>query len=188
MEDDTLSFYEERGKEWAAARSGDHDALHAQRFASEAPKGRLLDLGCGPGWHLEHLSSFGHKVCGLEGAETLVRLLGKNNIYLGDMRSMPFSDCSFTGVWANMSYLHLRTNELAAAFSELARVVSVNGLVEMSFYRGEWDGKGFWKDEFGERHYTCLTLESLCEYLPDKLQVVRDIGDDSVLRVRLLRV
>lgn len=188
MKDDTLSFYEERGQEWAAARSGEHDASHAKRFASEAPEGRLLDLGCGPGWHLEHLASYGHSVCGLEASDTLLRLLRKTNICLGDMRSMPFGDSSFTGVWANMSYLHLLTTELAAAFSELARVVSVNGLVEMSFYRGAWDGKGFWKDEFGERHYTCLTMAALCEYLPDELQVVRDVGDDSVLRMRLLRV
>lgn len=188
MQDNTLSFYEERGEEWASARSGDHDAPHAERFAAAAPRGRLLDLGCGPGWHLESLSGFGHQVCGLEGSDTLIRLGGKTSICLGDMRSLPFSDSSFAGVWANMSYLHLETDELAEAFLELARVVSIGGLIEMSFYRGEWVGRGFWKDEFRERHYTCLTMDSIYKYLPDELHVVQDIGDDSVLRVRLLRV
>ncbi len=63
-----------------------------EREAVKLVRGRILDLGCGPGRHALYLQSRGHAVVGLDASPTqvaLARIRGVHDVYLGDLRRIP---------------------------------------------------------------------------------------------------
>lgn len=63
-----------------------------EREAMKFVRGRVLDLGCGPGRHALYLQSRGVRVVGLDASPTqvaLARVRGVREVYLGDLRRMP---------------------------------------------------------------------------------------------------
>lgn len=63
-----------------------------EREAMKAVRGRVLDLGCGPGRHALYLQSKGHEVVGLDASPTqvaLARIRGVEQVYLGNLRQIP---------------------------------------------------------------------------------------------------
>ena len=63
-----------------------------EREAMRAVRGRVLDLGCGPGRHALYLQSKGHAVVGLDASPTqvaLARIRGVEEVYLGNVRRIP---------------------------------------------------------------------------------------------------
>ncbi len=63
-----------------------------EREAMKEVRGRVLDLGCGPGRHALYLQSKGHAVVGLDASPTqvaLARIRGVQEVYLGNVRRIP---------------------------------------------------------------------------------------------------
>lgn len=63
-----------------------------EREAMRFVRGRVLDLGCGPGRHALWLQSRGHDVVGLDASPTqvaLAQIRGVREAYLGDVRRIP---------------------------------------------------------------------------------------------------
>lgn len=63
-----------------------------EREAMKLVRGRVLDLGCGPGRHALYLQSKGHDVVGLDASPTqvaLARIRGVHEVYLGNVRRIP---------------------------------------------------------------------------------------------------
>ena len=63
-----------------------------EREAMKCVRGRVLDLGCGPGRHALYLQGKGHAVVGLDASPTqvaLARIRGVEEVYLGDLRRIP---------------------------------------------------------------------------------------------------
>ncbi len=72
-----------------------------EREAMKAVRGRVLDLGCGPGRHALYLQSKGHRVVGLDASPTqvaLARIRGVGEVYLGNVRRIPKSLGTFDTV------------------------------------------------------------------------------------------
>ena len=63
-----------------------------EREAMKLVRGRVLDLGCGPGRHALYLQQRGHAVVGLDASPTqvaLARIRGVQEVYLGNVRRIP---------------------------------------------------------------------------------------------------
>ena len=63
-----------------------------EREAMKYARGRVLDLGCGPGRHCLYLQSKGHAVVGVDASPTqvaLARIRGVEEVYLGSVRNIP---------------------------------------------------------------------------------------------------
>lgn len=63
-----------------------------EREAMKYARGRILDLGCGPGRHALYLQSRGFQVVGLDASPTqvaLARVRGVREVYPGDVRRLP---------------------------------------------------------------------------------------------------
>ncbi len=63
-----------------------------EREAMKQVRGRVLDLGCGPGRHALYLQSKNHAVVGLDASPTqvaLARIRGVEEVYLGNVRRIP---------------------------------------------------------------------------------------------------
>ncbi len=63
-----------------------------EREAMKEVRGRVLDLGCGPGRHALYLQSKRHAVVGIDASPTqvaLARIRGVQDVYLGDVNRLP---------------------------------------------------------------------------------------------------
>jgi ubiquinone/menaquinone biosynthesis C-methylase UbiE len=92
----------------------------------------LLDLGSGSGRDLQHFSSNGHHVVGLDYSLELLKLA---KVYTGlsvvcaDFSNLPFGDDTFDAIWALGTLLHVTHHDLPTVLSELHRVMKTNAVL-----------------------------------------------------------
>ena len=156
MDDATVARYDELAREWI--ESSHPEAVEVAAALGRSLDGPCADLGCGPGWHLDHL---GIAAIGLDASGPMAReaaLRSGQPIVQGDLEHLPFVSGSLAGAWAAKSYVHLPRTSVPMAWRELHRVVRVGGTVAVQLFRADRDdvvggrkvpGRvfNFWTDE-----------------------------------------
>lgn len=69
-----------------------HQWPKVEREAMKEVRGRVLDVGCGPGRHLLYLQNRGLRVVGIDASSTqvaLARIRGVHEVYHGSVRQLP---------------------------------------------------------------------------------------------------
>jgi ubiquinone/menaquinone biosynthesis C-methylase UbiE len=102
-------------------------------------KGRVLDVGSGPGRDGLILQEKGLDVTCLDASEKMVELSksrGLNSI-VGDFCALSFQDASFDGVWAYTALLHVPKPEIGTALSEISRVLKKGGVFGLGLIEGD---------------------------------------------------
>lgn len=156
----TLAVYNARAEDYAAKfDSGGKAGAHVLRFIEAvAPKGRVLDLGCGTGGASRHMMAAGLDVDAVDASPEMVRVAAKVNGV--DARIATFDDLDsvdeYNGVWANFSLLHAPRAKLPDYFGAVARSLRVGGV----FHIGMKTGTGDVRDGI-ERLYTFVTQNEL---------------------------
>jgi SAM-dependent methyltransferase len=124
------------------------------RFAKRMrERGRVCDLGCGPGHVGHYLRERGVDVFGLDLSPAMVALARELNPTMrfeqGDLRALSLAADSLAGIVAFYSLIHLERSEAEGALRELARVLIPGGLLLLAFHGGEatvhaddWFGRG----------------------------------------------
>ena len=117
-------------------------APYFEALCERAPEGaRVLDLGCGPGWETESLHTRGYDAIGLDLSAAFCSYARREHPadghVVGDMRTLPFSDDSFAGVWACASMLHIAREHLPSVLSEVARILIPGGVLVASVQVGD---------------------------------------------------
>lgn len=101
----------------------------------------VLDIGCGPGRHVIHMTQKGLRVTGLDNAPTALSLtrqwLDKEGLHAGlvlnDMRqSLPFESASFDAVLSTQVIHHAMLATVIGTAREIERVVRPNGMILIS--------------------------------------------------------
>jgi SAM-dependent methyltransferase len=135
-----------------ARKPFDRDLL--DRFAARlSGRGRVCDVGCGPGHVGRYLAERGVDVFGLDLSPAMVALARRLNPAMrfeqGDLRALVLPDASLAGIVAFYSLIHLERSEVVAALIELARVLIPGGLILIAVHGGEgevraddWFGRG----------------------------------------------
>ena len=102
-------------------------------------RGRVLDVGSGPGRDGLILREKGLDVVCLDASEAMVKLSKSRGLesVIGDFCALPFPDSSFDGVWAYTALLHVPKNEVKTAFSEIARVLKKGGVFGLGLIEGD---------------------------------------------------
>lgn len=118
------------------------DREFLDRFATTVKgRGRVVELGCGPGHVAAYLANRGVDVSGLDLSPQMVveagRLFPELEVVVGDMLVLPFGDASLAGVVSFYSVIHFDDGQLAAAFAEMARVLQDGGLLAIAFHIGD---------------------------------------------------
>jgi SAM-dependent methyltransferase len=115
--------------------------------------GPICDMGCGPGQVARYLRGRGAAVCGLDLSPEMVRRARELNpgieFSVGDMLALTgVADCSWGGVAAFYSIIHVPRPSVAAALGELLRALRGGGLLLLTFHigretlhRDEWWGE-----------------------------------------------
>lgn len=156
---DTLAVYEARAADWERRRPPRLEGARA--FATEVgdaahgPPGAVVDLGCGPGWHLPVLPP---GTVAADGAAAMLRRVpshapGAPRAQV-DLRALPFRRHALRAAWANKSYVHLRRSSVPLALWDLHRALAVGGVAHLGLFGGDREHEGFDADEFAGRSFS----------------------------------
>jgi TDG/mug DNA glycosylase family protein len=189
--DPTLSIYDAQAERWTDTRQPSESG-RARALAGAVGRGRVLDLGCGPGWHLPLLGS---RAVGVDGAPAMLALAGRHapghSVVRADVRSLPFRARSFDGLWASRSLVHLRQAEVPLALAEAHRVLAVEAEAVLVLFRGdEPDLIAGDDNDFPGRHFSFWTPEHLERVVVgagfELVNLIEGTGNRMVVNLRRL--
>src|SRR3974390_731956 len=104
-------------------------------------KGKVCDLGCGPGQVARFLRDHGADRLRLDLPPGMVREARRLNPDLefreGNMLALPIKDASLAGIAAFYAIVNLPKEALPAVFREMARVLQPGGVLLLSFHVGD---------------------------------------------------
>lgn len=122
----------------------------AERFKG---KGRVCELGCGPGQVSRYLKDRGVDVRGVDLSPEMVNVASRLNpdisFSAGDMLALDFADNSFAAFVLFYSIIHSQREDVVRAFQEMRRLLIPGGSVFLSFHRG--DGELHRDEWFGQK-------------------------------------
>jgi SAM-dependent methyltransferase len=143
------------------AKPFDREVL--DRFAASVQaRGRVCDLGCGPGQVARYLAGHGVAAFGIDASASMIatarRLNPKLVFHQGDFFGLPLADGVLAGVAAFYCLIHCARVELGRAVAEIHRVLMPNGRLLMTVHAGEGE---VGRDElYGKRVALVATLFS----------------------------
>jgi ubiquinone/menaquinone biosynthesis C-methylase UbiE len=109
------------------------------RFIQSVGKGKVIDIGSGPGRDGLLLTQQGFDVVCLDASHAMLDLCRLKGLRtsLADFTALPFPDASFDGAWAYTSLLHVPKAEARQAFQEIGRVLKPGGTLGLGLIEGQ---------------------------------------------------
>ncbi len=126
----SISVYDDTAADYGAEWDG-FIADRLRTMAADLPVGSLvLDAGCGTGRDLSSWGQLGMRAIGVDLSIAMSRVTRRRGetVARADLRSLPFANCAFAGVWAMASLVHLTHHQVTVALAELRRVVQLDGV------------------------------------------------------------
>lgn len=139
---DTLRFYRGNAEAYAERKPPVTGRLTA--FLGGLPPGaKVLELGCGAGYHAEAMLAAGFDVHATDGSPELAaeasRRIGR------PVATMLFHELdaveAYDGVWAYACLLHVPRDDLAGILKRVRRALKPGGMFYASFKSGEGEGR-----------------------------------------------
>jgi TDG/mug DNA glycosylase family protein len=139
MDRRTTAVYEAQADKWVARRRP--QAVEDGRLDSFLLRvrrgGRVVDLGCGPGWYAAQFKARGFNVVTLDIAMAMLEHVGRRAPaaprVCGDLAALPFADRSFDAAWAANCYVHVPAGELPLALAHLHAALRPGTPIALSF-------------------------------------------------------
>lgn len=104
-------------------------------------KGRVADLGCGPGHVTAHLDGLGLEAFGVDAAPAMIKLAREAcpslRFEVGSMAALDIADGVLGGVLSRWSIIHIPPDELAPVFAEFHRVLAPGGHLLVGFWASD---------------------------------------------------
>lgn len=184
----TGATYDRIAADYAARWSSPAMLAEARaRFAARvAPGGRVLDIGCGPGWDTARLRELGLRVCGVDysrGMLAQARLRGGLPLARTDMRRLPVRAAAMDGLWVCASFLHIPRRDGPATLREFHATLRPGGVLYIGVKCG--DGERWIGGESGQpRFFTFYREDQIDALLGAAGFTVCEgwIGDDALGR------
>lgn len=137
----TATAYESNPETYDYLGEGAMFDVFGDEFREFLSGSRVLDAGCGPGADLDALERAGVEPVGFDITESFLREARDRTddagTVRGDLRTLPFADESFDGVWCSASLLHVPRPDVDGALADLARVLRPGGVAFVSVKRGD---------------------------------------------------
>lgn len=141
MDKQTIHTYDELALEYDKETTDFWERFPRTVFDTfiELTKGKVLDVGSGPGRDGLILQKAGLDVVCLDASEAMIKLSTERglNSVLGDFMQLPFENAEFDGVWAYTSLLHVPKSEVEKHLSEIARVLKSGGVFGLGLIEGD---------------------------------------------------
>ena len=138
-------------------------------------KGRLLEIGAGPGHDGKFFQEKGLNVTCVDLSPEMVQKCVEKGLQAKVMSfdEMSFEKGSFDYVWALNCLLHVPKNELSKVLTEVRRVLKPGGLFFYGVYGGK-NSEGIWEGDSYEpkRFFSFFTDEAIVEFVEDYFELV----------------
>jgi SAM-dependent methyltransferase len=115
---------------------------YIDNFITYLPKnGRVLDIGCGPGFDSSYFVAKGFKVMGVDLSKEML-LLAKKNCPGGefknlDFRKLDFPERSFDGIFASCSLIHIPKSDVLPTLKKFFKMLKPGGVIYISLQGGK---------------------------------------------------
>ncbi len=151
MDTKTIDTYNKLAREYDDETLGFWDSFprtFVDHFVAEV-RGRVLDVGSGPGRDGLLLKNAGLDVVCLDASSSMVELSTGRGLVsvVGDFLELPFEEKSFDGVWAYTSLLHVSKQDFKKAVAEIKRVLQEGGRLGLGLIEGEGE---VYRENMGE--------------------------------------
>ena len=150
MDQQTINTYNQLAKEYDEKTKDFWDNFPRTIFDKfvELTKGKVLDIGSGPGRDGLILKKAGLDIICLDASEEMIKMSIERGLdsVLGDFNDLPFKNNSFNGVWAYTSLLHIPKQQIHTPFSEIHRVLKPGGTFGLGLIEGETE---LYRENFG---------------------------------------
>ena len=151
MDTKTIDTYNKLAREYDDETLGFWDSFprtFVDHFVAEV-RGRVLDVGSGPGRDGLLLKNAGLDVVCLDASSSMVELSTGRGLVsvIGDFLELPFEEKSFDGVWAYTSLLHVSKQDFKKAVAEIKRVLQEGGRLGLGLIEGEGE---VYRENMGE--------------------------------------
>ncbi len=112
------------------------------RYAEEVRgRGRVADVGCGPGHVTRYLADRGVDAFGIDLSPEMVRVARQRcpglTFEAGDLRALAVPDAGLIGIVAFYAIVHLEPRELPSVFAGMRRALAPGGLLLAAFHVGD---------------------------------------------------
>jgi len=138
-------------------------------------KGKVLDVGSGPGRDGLYLKNAGLDVVCLDASKSMIELSRAKGLesFLGDFEKLPFGTKSFDAVWAYTSLLHVPKKKVEKPLLEINRVLKKGGIFGLGLIEGDTElyressgvGKPRWFSFYKKEEVEVLLLNTGFEVL-----------------------
>ena len=120
------------------------DIPYIDKFLKNIPsKGRILDIGCGPGQFSQYIAKKGFHVIGLDYSREMIEIarakVPEVEFKYMDMRNLEFEENSFDGILAAYSLIHISSENILDTLKEFNKVLKPSGYIEIIVQKGEAD-------------------------------------------------
>ncbi len=140
MDQKTIDTYNKMSREYDNETINFWDEFPRTFFDKfvESVKGRVIDIGSGPGRDGLILKEKGLDVVCLDASEEMVKISTERGLesLVGDFLNIPFTNESFNGAWAYTSLLHVSKNDIDKALDEIYRILSRDGILGLGMIEG----------------------------------------------------
>ena len=124
----------------------------AEQLRAESD-GLIIDLGCGPGWHLPILEP----AVGVDLSIEMARLATEYGpVVQSDLGRLPFARESIGGVWASRSLVHFPRTEVPMALAELHRAMQIGAMGYIWLFEGDDEARQWDNDSLPGRTFSLL--------------------------------
>lgn len=140
-------------------------------FASSVhDKGRVCEIGCGPGQISRYLQDRGVGMFGIDLSEEMIKCAQRINPDIsfrkGNMLALDLPDASVASIVCFYAIIHLRRDDTAHALKEMNRVLEPGGLLLLSFHGGKGElHRDQWYEKPVSIDVTLFAPEEMTNYL-----------------------
>ncbi len=137
---ETIKTYEQEAAAWTDQREA-LSLAEVRWVAARRVEGPVIDIGCGPGWHLRELTRAGGMVVGLDAARAMLDLATQREsatelVHAG-ADALPFRSQSLGGAVASRVYQHLPATSIPLGLADLHRCLRVDAPVFVHIFGGD---------------------------------------------------
>lgn len=163
--------YQNFAKRYAVANFDVILQYQLTEFLSNVRKGKVLDLGCGPGRDTDYLKDEGLEVTGIDFSSEMISLakeyVDKKLFKEADFDDELFEEGEFDGIWANASLIHVPKSSMLDTIKHISSWLKKGGVMYLNVIEGlgekEIRIKNFYEEELLVSFYSVDEIIQIVE-------------------------
>jgi SAM-dependent methyltransferase len=148
MKNKTIDYYNKHAEKWLENHTFNKQSFRGKlvnEFKKLLSKGKILEIGCGPGIDAKLLINDGFEYVGIDASKESINLAKKLN-FGGEfiemlVENLKFPKNNFDGFWSSATLLHIPKNKIEKVLNNIRKVCKVGAIGLITLKRGTNEGE-----------------------------------------------